>query len=233
MEGVSPLERFDFSSFITILRRYISSDHNKSQVDLLYDLFSYFMDHDQSKDFYFDPGQVCRWMNGSAKISPRISSFYLCKENLQRLECDIIHNILPILCDSSMAVQEIYGLLIQDSTISQQAKARLSVRFPCNSHRDEGAFLATVLGFAMEREFVKRDSKQKRLITTGTFSPVVYDFILDAIVQQAMSIYQIIFGHDPDVIQRKKQEILSDYAQAGVAPDPRLLVQIQASRSLE
>lgn len=176
------MERLDFCSLLTILRRYISDDHNKSQVDLAYDLFAYFMSQEPSRDFYFDPGQVCRWMNGSAKISPRISSFYLHKENLPRLEQDMMQNILPLLYDSSMATQEVYGLLIQDSTISQKVKRCLSARFPCRTPRDEGAFLAAVLRFAMEREFVKRDPKQRKLVTSGSLSPVVCDMLLNATV---------------------------------------------------
>ena len=71
------MERCDFSSVMTIIRKYISEDRGNNQVDLLYLIFDNFMSSDMNEDFYFDNGQVCRWMNGQAKISPRISTYYM------------------------------------------------------------------------------------------------------------------------------------------------------------
>ena len=61
------MERCDFSSVITTIRKYISDDRNLNQIDLLYEMFVSFLSDDASQDFDFDNGLVCRWFNGQAK----------------------------------------------------------------------------------------------------------------------------------------------------------------------
>lgn len=173
------MEHCDFSSVITTIRKYISDDRNVNQIDLLYELFASFIDDENSQDFDFDNGLVCRWVNGQAKISPRISSYYMDKYNKKQLATDIEQNVLPLIYDSAMAIQEIYTILIQDSTISEKMKWQLSRNYPCKKTKDEAVFLASVLCFSMERTFVKRDTNTKKLLTTGTFSPIVKDFVLN------------------------------------------------------
>ena len=87
---------------------------------MLYELFTSFIDDENSQNFDFDNGLVCRWFNGQAKISPRISSYYIDKWNKKQLATDIEQNVLPLMYDSAMAIQEIYTILIQDSTISEE-----------------------------------------------------------------------------------------------------------------
>ena len=99
------MERCDFSSVITIIRKYISDDRNLNQVDLLYELFASFLNDETSLDFDFDHGLVCRWFHGQAKVSPRISRFYMEKSNQKSLANDIEQNVLPLMYDSAMAVQ--------------------------------------------------------------------------------------------------------------------------------
>ena len=91
------MERCDFSSVITIIRRYISEDHNLNQVDLLYELFAGFIADETSWDFDFDNGLVCRWFHGQARISPRIFSYYMDKQNKKQLAEDIGQNVLPLM----------------------------------------------------------------------------------------------------------------------------------------
>ena len=152
------MERCDFSSVITTIRKYISDDRNLNQIDLLYEMFVSFLSDDASQDFDFDNGLVCRWFNGQAKISPRISGYYMDKHNQKRLAADIERNVLPLMYDSAMAVQEVYNILVQDSTISDKIKKQLTQYYPCNTDLEEAIFLASVLSFGMERTFVKRDA---------------------------------------------------------------------------
>ena len=174
------MERCDFSSVITIIRRYISDDRNLNQVDLLYELFASFIADEVSWDFDFDNGLVCRWFNGQARISPRISGYYMDKQNKKQLAEDIEQNVLPLMSDSAMAVQEIYTILIQDSTISDKVKIKLTGNYPCRNYEDEAVFMAEVLCFGMERTFIKRDAVIKQLLAMGTLSPIVRDFIFDS-----------------------------------------------------
>ena len=80
-EGGLSLEYLDFSSVITTIRNYISDAHSMNQIDMMYQLFVSFLSSDESLDFDFDNGLVCRWFNGQAKISPRITRYYMDNHN--------------------------------------------------------------------------------------------------------------------------------------------------------
>ena len=179
------MERCDFSSIITTVRKYIGDDRGMNQIDLLYELFEGFLEEESSQDFDFDNGLVCRWFNGQARISPRISGYYLHTDNRNRLADDIETNILPLMCDSAMAIQEIYKILIQDGTISDQKKEQLTQDYPCHTSEEQAAFLASVLCFGMERTFVKRNAATKKLLAAGTLSAVISYFVYNGEVPKA------------------------------------------------
>lgn len=174
------MEYLDFSSVITTIRKYISEAHNINQIDLMYDLFVSFLSDESSMDFTFDNGLVCRWFNGQAKISPRITGYYMDRHQRNRLAADMHRNVLPLMYDSAMAVQEVFNILVQDTTISDKAKNQLLQNYPCATEMDEAIFLTSALCFGMERTFVKRDANTKLLLSTGNLSPVVQDFIYDS-----------------------------------------------------
>lgn len=132
-----------------------------------------FCDDADSLGFAFDNGQVCPVVNGQARISPRIISFYLDEENRDLLSADIEYNVLPLMYDSAMAVGDAHTLLIQDTTISPEVKNKLTVSYPCQTDRDKADLLAAVLFFGMEREFRKRDVNNKALLASGCFSPLM------------------------------------------------------------
>ena len=81
--------------------------------------------------------------------------------------------------DSNMAVQELYGLTIQDNSISEKQKQNLCQLYPCESSIDVSHFIAKILIFSMERNFQKRDSKIKNLLSAGSLSPMLSDYIYD------------------------------------------------------
>ena len=87
--------------------------------------------------------------------------------------------------DSAMAIQEIYKILIQDGTISDQKKEQLTQDYPCHTSEEEAAFLASVLCFGMERTFIKRNAATKKLLASGTLSPVISDFVYNGEVPKA------------------------------------------------
>ena len=45
------MERCDFSSIITTVRKYIGDDRGMNQIDLLYELFEGFLEEESSQDF--------------------------------------------------------------------------------------------------------------------------------------------------------------------------------------
>lgn len=182
------MEYLDFSSVITIIRKYINDERTVmdkflkeevkiDQLHLMDQVFSSFCDDEEALDFTFDNGQVCRWFNGQARISPRIISFYMKAENRELLSADVEYNVLPLMYDSAMAVQEIYTLLLQDTTISNEIKNKLDTDYPCKTDREKADFLAALLLFGMEREFRKRDANTKNLLAAGSLSPALKDFI--------------------------------------------------------
>lgn len=174
------MEYLDFSSVITIIRKYISEAHGMNQVDLMYELFASFLSDESSIDFTFDNGLVCRWFNGQAKVSPRIIGYYMDNQQRKCLAEDMHRNVLPLMYDSAMAVQEVYHILVQDATISDKAKNQLMRNYPCGTQMDEANFLSSALCFGMERTFVKRDASTKLLLSAGNLSPVVQNFIYDS-----------------------------------------------------
>ena len=149
-----------------------------SQPDFLYELFEDFMNDPANEDFSMDNGLVCRWLTGQAKISPKISSYYSKSGNQKKLAETIHQNLLPLIPDCNMAMQDIYTLFMQDDTISDAKKKNLASLYKPASSRL--LFLAKLVSFGMERQFIKRDTKNQKLIAGGALSPIVLDYIMDS-----------------------------------------------------
>ena len=147
----------------------------------MYELFKDFIESGEGLDFDFDNGLVCRWLNGTAKISSRLTSYYSANGNIEAMAIDIAENILPLLYDKHMAAEELYHLLMNDTTISANRKNEIADGYPYDNDTDLSGFLSRVLLFAMNRNFVKRDIKTKELLSSGTLSPVVRDYIYDIV----------------------------------------------------
>lgn len=64
------MERCDFCSAMKIIREYISDERGLDQSEMLYRLFEGFFRSDDGEKLILDNGQVCRWLNGQAKLSP-------------------------------------------------------------------------------------------------------------------------------------------------------------------
>ena len=175
--GIS-IDRCDFSSISTCLKNHISESNQMSQPDFLYELFEDFMDDPANQDFSMDNGLVCRWLTGQAKISPKISAYYSKPSNQKKLAETIHQNLLPLMSDCNMAMQDIYTLFIQDDTISDAKKKNLASLYKPASSRL--LFLAKLISFGMERQFIKRDTKNQKLIAGGALSPIVLDYIMDS-----------------------------------------------------
>lgn len=170
------MERCDFSSICTCLKNQISESNQMSQPDFLYELFEDFMNDPVNDDFSMDNGLVCRWMTGQAKISPKISSYYAKLSNQKKLATTIQRNLLPLMADCNMVIQDIYTLFMQDDTISDTKKQELASLYKPSDSRL--LFLAKVLSFGMERQFIKRDTRNQKLIAGGSLSPIVLDYIM-------------------------------------------------------
>lgn len=172
------MERVDFCSCMTVLRRFLQEDQMGNQLDLMYALFRSFLQSEEAASFDLDNGQVCRWLNGMAKVSPKITGFYLTgKEYL--LAADIREEIFPYLSDPDMAIQEFCHLILQDPSVSERKKRALLEENGTDPVQ-QANFLADVLCFALGREFLKRDARTKTLRAAGNLSPSILDFIFSA-----------------------------------------------------
>lgn len=167
----------DFCSAAKILMDFIGESKNINQVDFMYELFKDFIESDECEDFVFDNGLVCRWLNGTAKISPKITAYYSVCGNLEAMAIDIEENILPLLYDKEMAAVELYNLLMSDTTVSETKKQELTEDYPCKNDIDISNFISGVILFGLERKFVKRDANTKKLIASGALSPQIKDYI--------------------------------------------------------
>lgn len=172
------MNRCDFSSISTCLKKHISESNQMSQPDFLYELFEDFMDDPANQDFSMDNGLVCRWMTGQAKISPKISAYYSKPSNQEKLAHTIHQNLLPLMSDCNMAIQDIYTLFVQDDSISDAKKKNLTSLYKPASSRL--LFLAKLISFGMERQFIKRNTKNQKLLAGGALSPIVLDYIMDS-----------------------------------------------------
>ena len=167
------MNRCDFSSISTCLKNHISESNQMSQPDFLYELFEDFMDDPANQDFSMDNGLVCRWMTGQAKISPKISAYYSKPSNQEKLAHTIHQNLLPLMSDCNMAIQDIYTLFIQDDSISDAKKKNLPPLYKPASSRL--LFLAKLISFGMERQFIKRNTKNQKLLARESLSPIVLE----------------------------------------------------------
>ena len=172
------MERLDFASVMAVLRRNIPDENFTNQADFLY---SQFVDMECGTDDIIDfySGQACRWFNGIARLSPSIIRFYQQESNKEKLRYRIQNEVLPIMPDSTMAAQELYDLVLQASNVSPQKKMELTDGYAFEDDNDEAVFITEILCLAMQLPFMKRDVREKQLLTSGVLSPVVVDYIFD------------------------------------------------------
>ena len=82
----------DFCTAAKIILDFVAVGKSISQLDFMYDLFKDFIESDEGLDFDFDNGLVCRWLNGTAKISSRLTSYYSANGNIEAMAIDIEQN---------------------------------------------------------------------------------------------------------------------------------------------
>lgn len=170
------MERCDFASITAAIRSDLLDGSFDNQMEFVEALFSAYLEETET---YLDMGLVSRWLNGLAKPSPAISSFYQDHNQREDLAITVEDAILPSLSDSAMVVQNIHALLIGDTSISDSKKAELCRRYPCKGKTEEAAFITDVLLFGLSRPFVTRDIRKPNLLPSGSLSPVLADFVID------------------------------------------------------
>ena len=171
------MTRCDFCSIINIITEYISEAKALSQTELLFQLFNEFAN--ENDDFDFDQSRVNRWFKGKDPVSPTITRFYLQDGYAEYLASGLEEKIFPMMTDLNKATQEIYDLLMNDISVSDQKENELTELYPPQNSTDAADFISAVMLFGMERKFQKRETK---LLTGGTLSPVAADLIMSSSV---------------------------------------------------
>ena len=173
------MERLDFCSITTIIKDYCNDEKLGAQVNYVEKLFHTCVYGDEEECVSFDDMQVCRWLKGQTNLTRPILVFYLTSlDHQQALKNDIEKEIVSILYDKEMAVLKLKELLLGDTTISDSQKEKLLKRYGTGSDNQIAGFIADLLLFAMERKFQRRDA-DKKLLTTGEYSPVISDYIFE------------------------------------------------------
>ncbi len=190
------MRRCDFSSVMSIIREYVNEGTKIPQPEFICCLFDGFSK--KNDDFDFDNGQINRWLKGAAPVSPRISEFYSRPASLKALAADIETAVLPILYDEDMTVENIFNLVLNDISISEERRYEITTDYK-NSNAD---FLAKVLIFSMSRRFEKQDLK----LTMGMLSPVANEMIFDGDLPKPCKYF---CGRDNDI--QKLHDILSEH----------------------
>ena len=171
------MERCDFYSGMQIIMRYISEAKAPNQTELVYLMFGQFaVEHEE---FDFDQGRINRWLKGKDAVSPTITRFYLQDGYDEYLATDLEEKIFPLMTDIHKAAQEIYDLLMNDISVSDTKKGKLTEIYPTQDLTETADFVSTVLLFGMERKFQKRETK---LLTNVTLSPAAADLIMSGTV---------------------------------------------------
>jgi hypothetical protein len=138
----------NFKNVMKIIEDYTSEGNRLNQVDFVCSLFNFFVL--QNENFVFDNGRVCRWLKGTAPISPKITRFYMRSNNAKHLCEDVNNYILPMLYDVSMVINKLFLLIVNDETISEEKKTEL-----LKNYDSKEEFVTDVLLFALERKFIK------------------------------------------------------------------------------
>ena len=71
-------------------------------------------------------------------------------------------------------------MIVFDTTISDGAKQRLTSGYPFPNSKEKADFLCAVLCFSMERNFIKRETGNKKLTSGKSLSPIVRDYLFGA-----------------------------------------------------
>ena len=139
--------KLNFKNLMSVIDSYIRESKRLNQVNFICNLFAYFTE--KNEDFFFDNGRVCRWLNGTAAVSPKIVRFYTrSTSNFNKLVLDVREFLLPCLYDKEMAVRELYTLVSDDESLSQQKRTELLTNYQC-----EDRFIADLILFVLERRF--------------------------------------------------------------------------------
>lgn len=174
------MNRLDFHSVATLLQKHLIESADMTQIVFISTLFSCFVN---DCDFSFDEGLCCKWMKGQAKISPKIVSYYQISDNKNEMYGDIEEELFLQISDVGALAEELYSLLVSDSSISELQRTKLLEFYDTTNTGNIAVFVSELLIFAMSRPFIKANLK-----ATDT-SPIIEDVILTTTIPKPIKSY--------------------------------------------
>ncbi|MFA9466727.1 MAG: hypothetical protein ACERKN_20905 [Velocimicrobium sp.] len=192
------MNRVDFHSVSAILFHYLK-EVDTSQIDYVYMIFASFSN--DTNDFMYDNGLVCKWIKGQAKVSPLIINYYVDDSHKEAMYQDIEKEFFPYLSDFANAAKELKELLLSDTSISDFEKERLLSFYAESSSDAYASFIAEVLLFGMSRSFVKFDAK-----ASSCTSPLLDDIILTTLLPKPIKTF---VGREKEL--EELYELLEEY----------------------
>lgn len=192
------MNRVDFHTISAILFQHLK-EADTSQIDYVYMIFASFSN--DTEDFMYDNGLVCKWIKGQAKISPRIVNYYVDISHKEAMYQDIEKELFPYISDFANTAQELKELLLSDTSISAFEKERLLAFYMESSQKAYASYIAEVLIFGMSRTFVKFDAK-----VSGGTSPLLDDIILTPLLPKPIKTF---VGRDKEL--EELHELLEEH----------------------
>ena len=111
------MNRVDFHTISAILFQHLK-EADTSQIDYVYMIFASFSN--DTEDFMYDNGLVCKWIKGQAKVSPRIVNYYVDKSHKEAMYQDMKKELFPYLSDFANAAKELKDAGYQVNQIAGQ-----------------------------------------------------------------------------------------------------------------
>ncbi len=144
-----------FSSVINILYRQIGTVDGLNQTLFLTDFI--FKSYDEKKTLIKDISSVSRWFKGSTAVDGSIREYYA--NNKEKLYYDIENEYYKNAADFYSATDEIYRIVLSDTSISNGKKQELCKFYDKADKHNLSVFIAETLIFSMCRELLKPNSK--------------------------------------------------------------------------
>ena len=176
------MKRCDFASIAKAIWDGIVEEGFSSREIFFEKLFFYCLCAEENSSFSYEGSQLSRWLNGLLKLSPDLIGYFLddaVTGARKKLSLSILQFIIPMLSDRYMTYQDVYELLIQDTTVSQQNKKELTHNYPVKDDRNGADFLSALLVFGITRPFRAHDVRKAELIPAGIQSPSLYGYVID------------------------------------------------------
>ncbi|MCD7778321.1 MAG: tetratricopeptide repeat protein, partial [Clostridiales bacterium] len=171
-----------FSTIMNTLLKYMTISNSGKQMTLMNAAFSEYIEKNGKEDFEFDKGNVSKWFSGEDRQSPSLVEFYGSVENMEALIFDVQYTVFPLLYDKDKAVQELYSLLMNDSSLSESKKADISRGYPYESEEDKAAFVSRIIFLGLQQNKLLYNPKTGQAIDYNEKLQNLEDYLCNNVI---------------------------------------------------